>query len=127
MDIVSLANKLGTISSVKNIAVNEYEIITGAKINAKNPIKIYLVMDGDAIKLSDKKGTLKFMNSIYELKAPDVRNCISAVVKIYGFTINAGELNAVIRSEESLKEIFYNFIICIGQLVNMYAFFDKPE
>ena len=66
------------------------------------------------------------MNTLYELKAPDVKNCISAVVKIYGFSIVSGELLATIRSEEGIKELLYNYIICIGQLANMYAFFDKP-
>ena len=126
MDIVSIANKLGKIASVKNIGANEYEIVTGAKINARNPIKIYLVEDSGVIKLSDKKNTLKYMNTLYELKAPDVKNCISAVVKIYGFSIVSGELFATVRSEESVKELMYNYIICVGQLANMYAFFDKP-
>ena len=87
---------------------------------------MYLVEDAGTLKFSDKKNTLKFMNTLYELKSPDVKNCIAAVVKIYGFSIVSGELFATIRSEESIKETFYNFIICIGQLVNMYAFFDKP-
>ena len=127
MDIVSIASKLGKIASVKNsVATGEYEIVTGAKINARNPIKMYLVEDAGTLKFSDKKNTLKFMNTLYELKSPDVKNCIAAVVKIYGFSIVSGELFATIRSEESVKETFYNFIICIGQLVNMYAFFDKP-
>lgn len=127
MDIVDFANKLGKIATVKNTAKNEYEIITGAKINSKNPIKIYLVEGGNAVKLSDKKATLKFMNQIYELKSIDVKNCIASVLKIYGFSVVSGELFATIRSEASMKETFYNFIICIGQLANMYAFFDKPE
>lgn len=126
MDIVSIANKLGKIATVKNIGVNEYEIVTGAKINSRNPIKIYLVDEDGVLKLSDKKNTLKFMNTLYELKSPDVKNCISAVVKIYGFSIVSGELFATIRSEEGIKELLYNYIICVGQLANMYAFFDKP-
>lgn len=126
MDIVNLASKLNKIATVKNVDKDTYEIITGAKINAKNPIKIYLVLDGDSVKFSDKKSTLKYMNQLYELKSPDVKNCIAAVLKIYGFTIISGEMFANIRSEESLKETLYNFIICIGQLANMYAFFDKP-
>ncbi|MBQ9786296.1 MAG: hypothetical protein IJW25_02395 [Clostridia bacterium] len=126
MDIVGIANMLSKIATVKNVDKNVYEIITGAKINSKNPVKIYLVEENGTIKLTDKKFTLKYMNQIYELKSLDVKNCISAVVKIYGFTIVSGELISVIRSEESLKEVFYNFIICVGQLANMYAFFDKP-
>lgn len=127
MDIVSLASKISKLATVKNTNADEYEIITGAKINSKTPLKIYLINDNGTYKLSDKKTTLKYMNQIYELKSLDVKNCIASVIKIYGFSINSGELLATIRSEESLKETFYNFIICVGQLANMYAFFDKPE
>lgn len=126
MDIVKIANALSKIATVKNVDKDVYEIVTGAKINNKTPIKMYLIVDNNEVKISDKKLTLKYMNQMYELKSLDVKNCIAAVVKIYGFTIVSGELLATINSEENLKEIFYNFIICIGQLVNMYAFFDKP-
>lgn len=126
MNIGSIAEKLSKISSVKQINNNEYEIITGAKINSKTPIKIYLVEENGSFKLTDKKNTLKFMNQIYELKSIDVKNCISAVIKIYGFGITSGELVATIKSDTLINEIFYNYIICIGQLANMYAFFDKP-
>ena len=125
MEIVSIANKLSKIATVKNTDANEYEIITGAKINSKTPIKIFLVEENGIIKFTDKKNTLKFMNQLYELKSLDVKNCISAVIKIYGFSIVSGELFATIRSELSVKEILYNYIICVGQLVNMYAFFDE--
>lgn len=127
MDIVSVASQLGKIASVKNIEPNVYEIITGAKINARTPIKMFLLEDSSGtIKFSDKKNTLKYMNQLYELKSPDVKNCISSVVKLYGFSIVSGELFATLRSEDSLRETFFNYIICVGQLANMYAFFDKP-
>ncbi len=125
MDIVNIAAKLGNIATVKNVGKNEYDIVTGAKIDSKTPIIINLIQDNDKIKFSDKKNTLKYMNQVYELKSLDVKNCISAVIKIYGFSIVSGELLAVIPSEAKLKEVFYNYIICIGQLANMYAFFDK--
>ena len=125
MDIVKIANKLSKIANVKNINKNEYEIITGAKINEKNPIKIFLIEKDGQIKFSDKKSTLKFMNELYELKSQDVKNCITSVIKIYGFSIKSGELFANITSENKLLETFYNYIICTGQLANMYAFFDK--
>ena len=126
MDIVSIANKLGEIATVTSVEQDVYEIITGAKINGKTPLKIYLVKDGNVIKLCDKKNTLKYMNQMYELKSIDVKNCITAVIKLYGFSISSGELCANIKSELTLKEVFYNYIICVGQLVNMYAFFDNP-
>lgn len=125
MDIVNIAAKLGNMATVKSIGKNEYEIVTGAKIDSKTPIIINLIQENDKIKFSDKKNTLKYMNQVYELKSLDVKNCISAVIKIYGFSIVSGELLATIPSEAKLKEVFYNYIICIGQLANMYAFFDK--
>lgn len=125
MDIVNIAAKLENIATVKNIGKNEYEIVTGAKIDSKTPIIINLIQENNKIKFSDKKNTLKYMNQVYELKSLDVKNCISAVIKIYGFSIVSGELLAIIPSEAKLKEVFYNYIICIGQLANMYAFFDK--
>lgn len=125
MDIVNVINKLSKITTVKNIGKNEYEIITGAKIDKNNSIKVYLIADDDSVKLCDKKNTLKFMNTIYELKSADVKNCISSVIKIYGFSVNSGELIANIKNDDSIIETFYNYIICVGQLANMYAFFDK--
>lgn len=125
MDIVKIANKLSKIANVKNTDKNEYEIITGAKIDEKNPIKIFLIDKDGQIMFSDKKATLKYMNQLYELKSQDVKNCITSVIKIYGFSIKSGELFANITSENKLLETFYNYIICTGQLANMYAFFDK--
>ena len=100
--------------------------MTEAKINGKTPVKMYLSIGHNGVMLGDKKHTLKFMNQMYELKSPDVKGCIASVIKIYGFSIISGELVAQIKSEKSAMETFYNFIICVGQLANMYAFFDKP-
>lgn len=126
MDIVTIASKLSQVAELKKINDNEYEIITAAKINGKTPIKIYLSIGNRGVMLGDKKNTLKFMNQLYELKSPDVKGCIASVIKIYGFAIVSGELVANITSEKFALETFYNFIICVGQLANMYAFFDKP-
>lgn len=126
MDMSSIVAKLKKIAEVKKIADNEYEIVTGAKITPKDPVQISVVQENNVIKFTDKKSTLKYMNGLYELKSADVKNCISAVIKIYGFSVASGELVGAIRSEENLFETFYNFVICIGQLANMYVFFDKP-
>ena len=126
MDIIEAATRLAKIATVKKIDNKQYEIVTGAKINDKTPIKIFLVGEGKTIKFADGKTTLKYMSQIYELKSADVKNCIASVVKIYGFNIISGELVATIKPEQNLTEVFYNYIICIGQLANMYAFFDQP-
>lgn len=126
MDIVTIASKLSQVAKLKKIDDNEYEVLTEAKINGKTPVKMYLSIGHNGVMLGDKKHTLKFMNQMYELKSPDVKGCIASVIKIYGFSIISGELVAQIKSEKSAMETFYNFIICVGQLANMYAFFDKP-
>ena len=126
MNINTLATKLGNIANVTKISETEYEIVTGAKINPRTPITLYLAENNGNIYLSDKKNTLKYMSQIYELKSIDVKNCITAVIKIYGFNISSGELIATIKSDASIIEQYYSMIICIGQLANMYAFFDKP-
>ena len=126
MDIVTIASKLSQVAELKKIDDNEYEVLTEAKINGKTPVKMYLSIGHNGVMLGDKKHTLKFMNQMYELKSPDVKGCIASVIKIYGFSIISGELVAQIKSEKSAMETFYNFIICVGQLANMYAFFDKP-
>lgn len=126
MDIVTIASKLSQVAELKKIDENEYEVITDAKINGKSPIKMYLSIGRNGVMLGDKKNTLKYMNQMYELKSPDVKGCIAAVIKIYGFTIVSGELVASIKTDKIAVETFYNFIICVGQLANMYAFFDKP-
>ncbi|MBQ7884872.1 MAG: hypothetical protein IJ318_02100 [Clostridia bacterium] len=126
MDIVTVASKLSQVAVLKKIDDNEYEIVTDAKINGKSPIKMYLSIGHNGVMISDKKHTLKYMNQMYELKSPDVKGCIASVIKIYGFSIISGELVANIKTEKYAIEAFYNFIICVGQLANMYAFFDKP-
>ena len=87
---------------------------------------MYLTQNGDVCCISDKKNTLKYMNNIYELASNDVKNCISAVVRLYGFAVKAGELIATIKDADYAAEIFYNFIICVGQFAHMLVFFDQP-
>ena len=127
MEFASILNKLGDTFKYDKVNDKEYKITLGAKITPKTPIEIYLEQnDAGTFYFTDHKATLKYMSQIYELKSPDVKNCIAAVVKIYNFNISSGEIIANIRSESLLIETFYNFVICIGQLANMYAFFDKP-
>ncbi len=126
MNIVTIASTLSKVAKIKKVDDNEYEIVTEAKIDSRTPIKMYLRKTGNDIIICDKKNTLKYMNNYYELKSSDVKGCITAVVKIYGFSIISGELVAKIFSEKNVLETFYSYIICVGQLANMYAFFDKP-
>ena len=67
------------------------------------------------------------MNTIYELKAKDVISCIENVLKIYKLKLQSGEIVTSFSDEKQLVENVYKFIMCIAQLVNMYAFFDAPN
>ena len=111
---------------VSSNGLNQWEIKTNAKFENGEDIKIYLVNEHNHWYLTDKKNTLKYMNDLYDLKAPDVKSCISAVIKIYGFSISAGALKADIIDEVEFQSKLFDFVMCIGQLANMYAFFDKP-
>lgn len=126
MDIVEVIEKLSKVAKLKKVKENEYEIITDAKIDSKTPIKIFLRKTDAGLVMCDNKHTLKYMNNIYELKSLDVKGCIASVIKIYGFSILSGELIANLINTKTIMETFYNYIICVGQLANMYAFFDKP-
>ena len=126
MDIVSIAEQLSKVAKLKKVDNNEFEIVTEAKIDDKTPIKIFLRKTENGVVMCDKKHTLKYMNNIYELKSLDVKGCIASVIRIYGFSIVSGELVSNNITPKNVLESFYNFIICVGQLANMYAFFDKP-
>lgn len=109
------------------VGLNEWQVKTNANFQNGEEIKIYLVNEKNAWYITDKKNTLRYMNDVYDLKAPDVKNCIAAVIKIYGFSITAGVLRANVIDEVDLQSKLFDYIMCVGQLANMYAFFDKPE
>ena len=127
MTISEINSTFATAFTLSPVNLNEWEVKTKALYQNGDDIKIYLVNENNTWYLTDKKGTLKYMNDIYDLKSTDVKNCISAVIKIYGFTITSGALRAEVMDEAQLATRIFDFIICIGQLANMYAFFDKPE
>lgn len=118
---------LSSMFVVSNVSAQTYEINTRATFQNGETIKIYLANENNNWYLTDKKHTLKYMNEIYDLKSVDVKSCISAVLKIYGFSIFAGELRAKVFDEIQLQNQVFDFIMCIAQLTNMYAFFDKHE
>ncbi len=120
------ANLLNSIS-LKGTSNNyEWEIQTGARFENNKTLPIYVTLQDDEWLLTDKKETLKYMNEMYDLKSEDVKKCIVAVVKIYGFNVRAGALTCEIKDEKEIQKKLFDFIMCIGQLSNMYAFFDEP-
>ena len=126
MTISEINSTFATAFTLSPVTLNEWEVKTKANFQNGEDVKIYLVNEKNSWYLTDKKYTLKYMNDIYDLKATDVKNCIAAVIKIYGFTITAGELRAEVMDEAQLATRIFDYLMCIGQLANMYAFFDKP-
>ena len=126
MTISEISSTLGSAFSLSPVSLNEWEVKTGASFKNGDEFKIYLVNEKDSWYLTDKKSTLKYMNNVYDLKATDVKNSIAAVIKIYGFTIVQGCLRGEVMDEVQLSSRIFDYIICMGQLANMYAFFDKP-
>lgn len=127
MIFLDIQNKLSEIVDFEKVNDNEYTIKTKAKLlNGKN-IDLKVLKDGSKFYLTDNKLTLKYMNELYELKSADVKSCIGAVLKIYNFSMSAGEIKVEIRQENNISSMVFDMIMCIGQLANMYAFFEKPE
>lgn len=127
MKINDFSLALGEIADVIPLNSFEWEVRTKATFINDDPIVVHILKEGNSWYFIDNKETLKFMNEIYDLKSSDVKRCISAVIKIYGFTIASGSLKALVPDEVSIQKTFFDYIMCIGQLANMYAFFDKPE
>ncbi len=127
MTISDINMAIATVFEVSPVTLNEWEIKTKANFQNGESIKIFIVNEKNNWYLTDNKTTLKYMNNIYDLKAPDVKSCIASVIRIYGFNITAGALKANIEDEVSLQSKIFDYIMCVGQLANMYAFFDKPE
>ena len=127
MTISEISSTLASSFTLTPVAVNEWEVKTNANFKNGDEFKIYLVNERNTWYLTDKKTTLKYMNDVYDLKSNDVKNCIAAVIRIYGFSIVQGCLMGEVMDEVQLSTRIFDFIICIGQLANMYAFFEKPE
>lgn len=124
---ISFLENLKSSIVFKEINDTSAQIITQAKMPNGKYIALALEkIDGKWI-LSDKKQTIKFMNTLYELKAPDVISCINNVTKIYKIKIKDFSLTYELEDEKSLVNKVFEFVMCIAQLVNMFAFFDAPN
>jgi hypothetical protein len=103
-----------------------WKVVSDATFLNGNEIVVLLEnRDGNWF-FTDGKETLKYMNELYELKSPDVKMCIANILKIYGFSITSGFLTAPIANLSTFMDKYFDMIMCIGQLANMFAFFDKP-
>ncbi len=115
--------------SKKIIKINELfiEIITDAEIKKGVNIRIFLKKIDDKIFLSDNQHTLRYMNTLYELRANDVKACINAVVKNYNFKIEKGEILSEVKLFDDINKRYNDLLICCATLANMFLFFDEPN
>ncbi len=127
MDITKFQEAINNSLKLVEIAPNEWKVMCDASFIDGKPLDIRLITNGTKWFFTDKKQTLKYMNELYELGANDVKACISSVLKVYGFSIQSGSLLAEIPSASSIMDKFFDYIMCVGQLTNMYAFFDEPK
>jgi DNA-directed RNA polymerase subunit F len=127
MTIENLIEKASQAVTIYEVAPMLWKLESEATFLNGNEILVYLKKENDKWLLTDEKETLKYMHEFYELKSNDVKMCISNILKIYGFTITGGKLLAQIMDESTFMDKYFDFIMCVGQLANMFAFFDKPE
>ena len=127
MELNTITKTLSTLFSFKKVKENEFHIYTFGMYPNKTPIVLFLEQVKNGWVLSDKKQTLKFMNTIYELKAPEVRSSINSILRAYGLKLQNGMIYIEIANEKNLANRIFDFIMCIGQLSNMYVFFESPE
>ena len=124
MTIEQVNNTLKQCFECEKTSGTVIKINTGASYINGKAIDLFLEQKNDKIYLTDGKNTMKYMNDMYELKSSDVKMCISNVLKIYGFSINSGVLNIEVQNIDILTDKVFDMIMCIGQLANMFAFFD---
>ncbi|HIV01138.1 MAG TPA: hypothetical protein IAA62_01085 [Candidatus Caccopulliclostridium gallistercoris] len=127
MDIKNFEESFKNPTNLVKISDAEWKINCDASFIDGKPLDIRLVNLNNKWYFTDKKQTLRYMNDLYELNAKDVKSCITNVLKIYGFSIQAGALIAEIPTASAIMDKFFDYIMCVGQLTNMYAFFDEPK
>lgn len=126
MNFEEITSQINDAITLKQLTPTSWQITSGASFLNGDHINVVLENRNDAWILTDGKETLKYMNELYELKSNDVKMCITNILKIYGFSISSGNLVALINSPTALVNKYFDYIMCVGQLANMFAFFDKP-
>lgn len=126
MKIEELSNLLSKSTKIQKLGENIFKIETGATFLNGQPLNFVLEQKENRWFLTDGKTTMKYMNELYELKADDVKMCIKTVLKIYGFSMQSATIVTEITNPDFFIQKYYDMIMCIGQLANMFAFFDKP-
>jgi hypothetical protein len=118
--------KIAENKKIIKIDDNCFEIITDAEIEKDVSVKIFVKKIDNKIYLSDNQNTLRFMSTKYELKAPDVKQCINDIVKYYKFIIDKGELLTELRPFDNYNKRYNDLLVCSCTLANMFIFFENP-
>lgn len=127
MKIENIQQILKNTFKIAKHAQDVWVISTPACFIDGKPINLLLENRDNKWYLTDGKCTFKYMNDLYELKSSDVKMCIKSVLKIYNFSISQGLIMTEIPDIKTFYDKLFDMIMCIGQLANMFAFFDKPQ
>lgn len=128
MELKELSEQIKNSITAKRINENEYQFQTNLFFSDDTPYEIYLMQDknGNRI-LTDKRRTLRYMDDFFELESDDVKSSISSILDIYGIKLYQKALVFKLQENDDVATAFYDFVSCIGQLINMYVFFDNPN
>lgn len=128
MELKQLAENIKNSITTKRINDNEYQIQTNLFFSDDTPYSVFLMQDKNGNKiLTDKRKTLEYMDDFYELDSNDVKSSIASILDIYGMKIYQKALVKKLQPTDDISTIYFEFVSCISQLVNMYVFFNKPE
>lgn len=128
MEITKMVEMLSNAISIKKINDKTFQIVSKAEFEDETAIEVYLMEDANGKKiLTDKKKTFQYMDEIYDLKSDDVKSSIDSILNIYGYTKYQDAIVCKLKEDDDICEKYFQFITCIGQLANMFVFFNKPE
>lgn len=128
MELKQLAENIKNSITTKRINDNEYQIQTNLFFSDDTPYSVFLMQDKNGNKiLTDKRKTLEYMDDFYELDSNDVKSSIASILDIYGMKIYQKALVKKLQPTDDISTIYFEFVSCISQLVNMYVFFNKPD
>lgn len=128
MELKQLAENIKNSITTKRINDNEFQIQTNLFFSDDTPYSVFLMQDKNGNKiLTDKRKTLEYMDDFYELDSNDVKSSIASILDIYGMKIYQKALVKKLQPTDDISTIYFEFVSCISQLVNMYVFFNKPD
>ena len=128
MELLGISEKIEKSIRINKINENEIKIEANIFFSDNTKFEVYLMQDKKGNKiLTDKRRTLNYMNDFYDLKSDDVQASIASVLDLYDIKIYHNALVYKIKETDDIETVYFEFISCIGQLINMFVFFDKPK